>query len=100
VPVARLFVGNVSFQADEDKLTEWFAQLGVELQSVDLIRDRTSGQLRGFGFVELAPGQEPGPAIDATNGQRFLGRPLVIDQARNRRAAPPRHQAAGAGQAE
>lgn len=82
--MARLFVGNIPFQAKEEQLREWFTQSGVTVESVDLIRDRFSGELRGFGFVELEPAQEVERAIQACNGQRFMGRPLVIDQARSR----------------
>lgn len=93
--MARLFVGNIPFQAKEDQLREWFTQSGVTVESVDLIRDRFSGELRGFGFVELEPAQEVERAIQACNGQRFMGRPLVIDQARSRTdgAAGTRNQA-------
>ncbi|MCX6623289.1 MAG: RNA-binding protein [Acidobacteria bacterium] len=82
--MARLFVGNIPFQANEDQLRGWFTEAGVTVESVDLIRDRFSGELRGFGFVELEAAQEVDRAIQACNGQRFLGRPLVIDQARSR----------------
>ncbi|MCC7500082.1 MAG: RNA-binding protein [Bryobacterales bacterium] len=82
--MARLFVGNIPFQSNEEQLREWFTQSGVAVESVDLIRDRFSGELRGFGFVELEPAQEVERVIQACNGQRFMGRPLVIDQARSR----------------
>ena len=48
-----LYVGNLPFQATEDDLRDWFANAGVTSPNVQIIRDRFSGNSRGFGFVEV-----------------------------------------------
>ena len=80
----RLYVGNLSFQATEQNLADWFAQAGVSGPNVTLIRDQMSGQLRGFGFVEVANNEEADRAIQALNGQDFMGRNVVVNEARPR----------------
>ena len=49
----KLYVGNVPFQATDEELTAWFSAAGVTASSVTLVRDRATGQPRGFGFVEI-----------------------------------------------
>ena len=80
----KLYVGNLPFQATEQDLADWFAQAGVSGPSVTLIRDQMSGQLRGFGFVEVANNEEADRAIQALNGQDFMGRNVVVNEARPR----------------
>lgn len=46
-------MGNVPFQATEEELGNWFKQAGVTSANVTLVRDRFTGQPRGFGFVEM-----------------------------------------------
>ncbi len=88
----KLYVGNLSFGTTEEQLQEWFAQAGVNTDTVTLVRDRFSGQPRGFGFVEIANDEEAERAIAALNGQTFLGRPAVVNEAR-----PPRQDRGGGG---
>jgi cold-inducible RNA-binding protein len=85
----RLFVGNLPYEASENELQSWFSQAGVSLDTVSLVRDRFSGQPRGFGFVEI-PEDDADKAIAACNGQEFHGRPLVINEARPMAERPPR----------
>ncbi|MGH9631872.1 MAG: RNA recognition motif domain-containing protein, partial [Bryobacteraceae bacterium] len=73
----KLFVGNLPFQASESELQDWFSRLGVTTDSVSIIRDRFSGEPRGFGFVEISNDDDADRAIAACNGQDFLGRTLV-----------------------
>lgn len=80
----KLYVGNLPFQATEQNVADWFAQAGVSGPSVTLIRDQMSGQLRGFGFVEVANNEEADRAIQALNGQDFMGRKVVVNEARRR----------------
>src|SRR5258707_12062933 len=49
--VKKLYIGNLPFSATEDQLNEWFSQIGVTPSGVNLIRDRFTGQSRGFAFV-------------------------------------------------
>ena len=80
----KLYVGNLPFQATEQDLVDWFAQAGVSGPTVTLIRDQMSGQLRGFGFVEVPNNEEADRAIQALNGQDFMGRNVVVNEARAR----------------
>ena len=81
----KLYVGNLPFQASETDLQNWFTQAGVTLANVNLIRDRFSGEPRGFGFVEIGNDDEADRAIQSLNGKDFLGRTLVVNEARPRR---------------
>jgi RNA recognition motif-containing protein len=78
----RLFVGNLPFRATERELEEWFGQAGVTVVSVSVIHDRSSGESRGFGFVEVADHAQGEAAIRALNGKAMLGRTLVVNEAR------------------
>jgi len=81
----KLYVGNLPFQATEEELGNWFKQAGVTSANVTLVRDRFTGQPRGFGFVEVSNDDEANRAIQALNGQDFIGRKLVVNEARPRR---------------
>jgi RNA recognition motif-containing protein len=78
----KLFVGNLPYQASEADLQAWFTQAGVSADTVSIVRDRFSGEPRGFGFVEIDSDDEAEKAISACNGQDFLGRTLVVNEAR------------------
>ena len=87
----KLYVGNLAFEATEEQLQAWFAEAGVKTDTVTLVRDRFSGQPRGFGFVEIASDEEAEKAIASLNSKNFLGRPLVVNEAR------PLRQGGGGG---
>jgi RNA recognition motif-containing protein len=76
----KIFVGNLPYQADEHQLQEWFSVNGFLALSVNIVVDRISGQPRGFGFVEVNEDVAV-RCILACNGQDFLGRTLVINNA-------------------
>jgi cold-inducible RNA-binding protein len=78
---AKLFVGNLSFQATEEDLRELFAQAGT-VETVRIITDQFTGRPRGFGFVEMATKEESTKAIEMLNGRLFRDRNLVVDEAR------------------
>ncbi len=78
----KLFVGNLPYSANENDLTSFFAEVGVNLDSVTVMRDRFSGEARGFGFVEINNDAEAQKAIEAANGRDLMGRALVVNQAR------------------
>jgi RNA recognition motif-containing protein len=77
--MSKLFVGNLPFSATEDEVREKFAEHG-EVQSVNLVNDRHTGQPRGFGFVEMDD-EGAQRAIQALNNTDFGGRALRVDQA-------------------
>ena len=78
----KLYIGNLPFSATEDQLHEWFSQIGVTPSGVNLIRDRFTGQSRGFAFVEVSNDDDADRAINSLNGQNFGGRNLVVNEAR------------------
>jgi cold-inducible RNA-binding protein len=80
--VKKLYIGNLPFSATEDQLHEWFSQVGVTPSGVNLIRDRFTGQSRGFAFVEINSDEDADRAINSLNGQNFGGRNLVVNEAR------------------
>jgi len=86
----KLYVGNLPFQATEEQLTTLFSQTGVTAANVTLVRDRFSGQPRGFGFVEINNDEEADRAVQGLNGQDFMGRNIVVNEAR-----PPREGGGG-----
>jgi cold-inducible RNA-binding protein len=80
--VKKLYIGNLPFSATEEQLNEWFSQVGVTPSGVNLIRDRFTGQSRGFAFVEVANDEDADKAVNSLNGQNFGGRNLVVNEAR------------------
>jgi len=80
--VKRLYVGNLPLRASEEDLRKWFRQEGFGVESIEIIRDRHTGESRGFGFVEIGDDEEAVRAILILNGQEFLGRTLVVSEAR------------------
>ncbi len=87
---AKLFVGNLSFQATEEDLRELFQQAGT-VETVRIIMDQFTGRPRGFGFVEMATKEEATKAVEMLNGRLFRDRNLVVDEAR------PQPQRGGGG---
>jgi cold-inducible RNA-binding protein len=77
----KLYVGNLPFQATEDDLRGLFAPYG-QVDAVTLMRDRDSGQPRGFAFVEMSNDGDAEKAIAGTNGASFGGRNLNVNEAR------------------
>ncbi|MCU0226827.1 MAG: RNA-binding protein [Bryobacterales bacterium] len=89
--MVRLYVGNLPFRAMEEDLHAFFSDAGFPLEQASVVRDRTSGESRGFGFVEIADRQVAEQAIEACNGREMGGRALVINEAR------PRTEGGGGG---
>lgn len=81
----KLYVGNLSFKATEEQVQELFSEIGVQPDSLTLLRDRFTGQPRGFGFAEIRDDGEAEKVIAALNGKEFLGRALVVNEARPQR---------------
>ncbi len=93
----RLYVGNVSYQASEAELQGLFEGAGVTVDSVTIVRDRFSGESRGFAFVEIGNEEEAQRAIRACSGKDFLGRTLVVNEARPVRDAGGSRGGGGGG---
>lgn len=80
----NIYVGNLSFHVDDQRLYETFAAFG-EVRSARVIRDRETGRSRGFGFVEMPNESEAKTAIQALNGAEHQGRTLRVNEAQPRR---------------
>ena len=80
----KLYVGNLPFQATEEDIRTWFQGAGANVASVSLVTDKFTGQARGFGFIEINNDEEAARAIQALNGQDFMGRNVVVNEARPR----------------
>lgn len=78
----KLYVGNLSFQATEEELRNEFENAGIETESVTVVRDRDSGQSRGFGFAEIRQDGDVERAITSLNGRDIMGRAIVVNEAR------------------
>ena len=83
----KLYVGNLSFDTREEDLQELFAAQG-EVISARVITDRDTGRPRGFGFVEMAQSEDAQKAIEALDGQEFMGRNLKVNLAQPRENRP------------
>jgi RNA recognition motif-containing protein len=81
---SRLYVGNLPFSADEDQIRELFSQNNRTVSEVKLITDRDTGRPRGFGFVEMGSSEEAEGAVTDLNGFSMDGRPLTVNEARER----------------
>ncbi len=79
---SKLYVGNLSFQATDADLREFFEQAGTVV-SARVIMDRFTNRPRGFGFVEMATFEEGQKAIQMLNGRVFKDRSLIVNEARS-----------------
>ena len=87
----NLFVGNLPYAMDNDKLAQLFAAAGT-VTSAKVISDKYSGRSRGFGFVEMASEEESKKAIEMFNGKDVEGRALVVNEARPREERPQQYR--------
>jgi RNA recognition motif-containing protein len=76
----NMYVGNLAYNVTEEDLTEAFSEFG-NVESVNIIKDRFSGQSKGFGFVDMPDNSEADKAIKALNGKDFKGRDIKVNQA-------------------
>jgi cold-inducible RNA-binding protein len=79
--VKNIYVGNMSFHTDEESLRTAFSQFGA-VDQVNIVRDRDSGQPRGFAFVEMPNDTEADAAMSQLNGSTLDGRQLTVNEAR------------------
>lgn len=77
----KIYVGNLPFSATSENLNEMFSKFGT-VDSAKIVMDRDTGRSKGFGFVEMASGDEAAAAIEKLNGQDMGGRSLVVNEAR------------------
>jgi len=89
----NIYVGNLDFRTGEDELRQLFETFGT-VERVNMIRDRDTGQPRGFAFVEMTNDAEAEKAIAGTNGADLGGRNLNVSEARPK---PERSGGGGGG---
>ena len=83
----NIYVGNLSFTTTEADLKEAFQACG-EVQSASIIKDKYSGESRGFGFVEMPNKDEAEKAMSMLNGKDLKGRTLKVNEAKARTDRP------------
>ncbi|MDI6765664.1 MAG: RNA-binding protein [Bacteroidota bacterium] len=77
----NIYVGNLSSQVSDDDLRAAFQPFG-EITRVTVIKDKWSGESKGFAFVEMAKKEEGQSAIDGLNGKELQGKSIVVNEAR------------------
>ena len=89
----RLYVGNLSFDSNEDSIRAAFSASGT-VADVHVMTDRDTGRPRGFGFVEMGSDAEAQAAIEAMDGANLDGREIKVNEAKERQ---PRSGGGGGG---
>ena len=92
----KLYIGNLSFDATEQDLTDLLSPHG-EVSEVLVMMDKMTGRPRGFAFATMADWQGADAVIKALHGQDFMGRPLTINEARPREERPAYGGGGGGG---
>lgn len=92
----KLYIGNLPFKVREEDLQTLFQQAGT-VESVNIIRDKISGQSRGFGFVEMASAEDGQKAIEMFNGHSMESREIIVNEARPQTPRGPRSGGGGYG---
>lgn len=84
----KLFVGNLTYNATENDLQDYFSQAGTVI-SVNIMQDRATGRSRGFAFIEMGSQEEADQAVSMFHEKDFQGRALTVNEARPREERPP-----------
>jgi len=79
----NIYVGNLSPEVNEDDLREAFEAHG-QVSSVKVIKDRFTGEPRGFGFIEMPEQEEAKTAMESLNGNELKGKSIIVNEARSR----------------
>lgn len=84
----NLYVGNLPYRLSEDQLRAAFEEYG-SVSSCTIIKDKVTGQSKGFGFLEMPERSEAESAINNLNGRDLMGRKINVNEARPRESRPP-----------
>jgi RNA recognition motif-containing protein len=79
----NIYVANIPFKASEEELKGLFQEFG-SVDSARIITDKFTQRSRGFGFVEMTDETEAKKAIETLNGSDFMGKALVVNEAKPR----------------
>lgn len=93
--MSKLFIGNLPHSTTDSGLNDFVTNAGFQVASAVVIRDKLTGEPRGFGFVELAEGEDLQRAINGLNGQPLEGRRLTVNEARPQRTGFSRPSGGG-----
>ena len=85
----KLYVGGLSYQTTDETLGAAFAQAGTVVSAV-VIKDKFSGQSKGFGFVEMDSEESANQAISLFDGKELDGRTVKVNEAKPMEDRPPR----------
>jgi RNA recognition motif-containing protein len=85
----NIYVGNLAFDVTENDLRELFSDFG-EVSAVNIVKERTSGQSKGFGFVEMLNNHEADKAMKGLNGKRVKDQSIKLSQAKPPAKRPQR----------
>jgi RNA recognition motif-containing protein len=83
----NIYVANIPFKASEEELKGLFEEYG-EVSSAKIVIDKETQRSRGFGFIEMADNTAAKQAIEKLNGFNFLGKDLVVNEARPKTDSP------------
>jgi RNA recognition motif-containing protein len=83
----RIYVGNLKYSVTDEELRDMFSEFG-EVATADVIKDKFSGQSKGFGFVDMPNDSEASDAIQALHEVMQDGRKLTVNEARPRNERP------------
>ena len=86
----KMYVGNLPYSFSSAELSELFKPFGA-VTSAEVMIDRITGQSRGFGFVAMEDAEAANKAMSQLDGQLVNGRPLKVNEAREREARPAGH---------
>jgi RNA recognition motif-containing protein len=86
--VINIYVGNMPYDTTETQLRDHFGEYG-EVGKITIIVDRETGRPKGYGFVQMTDPDAGRQAIEHLAGEPFNGRPLTVNEARNRREIEP-----------
>jgi RNA recognition motif-containing protein len=79
----NIYVGNLSYNVTEETIRQTFESFG-QVTSARVIKDKYTGQSKGFGFVEMVEQAQAQAAIKSLNGKELLGKQMSVNEARPR----------------
>ncbi|MFN3551255.1 MAG: RNA recognition motif domain-containing protein [Endomicrobiia bacterium] len=88
----NIYVGNLPKDVNEEELRQQFIVYG-DVSSCTIIKDKFTGESRGFGFVEMPSKEQAQNAISSLNGKEFKGKPITVNEARPKNNRNKRHSA-------
>jgi RNA recognition motif-containing protein len=92
----NIYVANIPWKATEEELKGLFAEYG-EVSSAKIVIDKFTQRSRGFGFIEMKDDSAGSKAINELNGADFMGKNLVVNEARPKTEGGPRSGGGGGG---